>query len=90
MTLCTRKVLGAQTQVADHEADPSVGASGSACLQEHFAKFPSRYPLSVAARDVIVHMKLMDETSKTNAVAVYAEAEGAEPNQKVRAGSCVA
>lgn len=45
-------------------------------LQVHFSKFPFRYAVSVDARDVLIHMKLLEEATRTGRIAVHAELQG--------------
>jgi len=43
--------------------------------QDHFAKFPARYALSVDARDIMVHMRLLEQAATTGRISVFAEVE---------------
>jgi hypothetical protein len=50
-------------------------------LQEHLAKLPPRYALSVDARDVLVHMRLLAEARSTGSVTAHAEPAPAHAGQ---------
>lgn len=63
-------IVSSKKAMAKADRDHALYIAAEAA-RSHLTKFPARYCLSVETRDVLVHMRLIDEATRTGQPAVH-------------------